>query len=127
MFNPRAVLFASAEQLQIPCYYSPIEDYSSADTDAFSFDWNTEPAPFIVTDRKISPLDQRGSCQSNDGYSTMEFRPLVASLCQKSVTLGDNIYLKDDGTQWSKPPLAHSYNYHPGQMTYFSYIQMKNL
>ena len=80
LFNPRAILFASAEQLQIPCYDSPIEDYSSADTDAFSFDWNAERAPSIVTDRKISPPDQRGSCQSNDGYSTMEFRPLVASL-----------------------------------------------
>ena len=33
----------------------------------------------------------------------MEIRPLVASLCQKSVTLDDDIYLKDDGTHWSNP------------------------
>ena len=33
----------------------------------------------------------------------MEIRPLVASLCQKSVILDDDIYLKDDGTHWSNP------------------------
>ena len=103
LFTPKAGLFASAEQLQIPRYYSPFENLSSADTETFSFDWNAEPAPSTVTDRKISPQNQRGSCQSNGGCSTMEIRPLVVSLCPKSVTLDDDIYLKDEGTHWSNP------------------------
>ena len=74
LFTPRAGLFASAEHLQIPLLFS-FENLSSADTGTFSFDWNAEPAPSTVTDRKISPQNQRGSCQSNSGCSTMEIRP----------------------------------------------------
>ena len=43
--------------------------------------------------------------------------PLVALLCQKGVTLDDDIYLKDEGTHWSNP-IGHSYRYRPGQMTF---------
>ena len=38
LFTPRAGLFASAEQLQIPRLYSPFENLSSADTETFSLD-----------------------------------------------------------------------------------------
>ena len=75
LFTPRAILFASAEQLQIPCYYYPIEDYSSADTDAFSFDWNAEPAPSIVMDSHDS---QRGS--SVTSASANQVGPIVSML-----------------------------------------------
>ena len=71
----------------------------------------------MVTDRKIYPQNQRASCQSNGGCSTMEIRPLVASLCQKSVTLDDDVFLKMM-VHTGQTPLAHSYRYRPGQMTF---------
>ena len=55
-YKPSAGMFASATHHQLPRYYSKdAADMSSAGVDAFSFDWQSEPAPYFNQPWSVIP------------------------------------------------------------------------